>query len=76
MRIQPIPVSNFRQVAKLLDTKKLAYHTYQLPEEKSLKTVLRSVPIGVAEKDILQELKDIDYPVLQVWLQLTSIYNL
>lgn len=65
-RIQVFFVDTFRHVTRLLDSKKLAYHTYQLPDQKNLKTILRGIPKGISDVDIFEELKDLGYPVLQV----------
>lgn len=44
----------------------MAFHTFLLPEKKTLKTVVRGVPTEVSEPDIMAELQALNFPVLQV----------
>ncbi|KAK9686392.1 zinc finger associated protein [Popillia japonica] len=56
IRIYPIAASDFRAITKFFSSDKIPYHTYQLPSEKLLNVVLRSIPIEITEKDIYDDL--------------------
>lgn len=48
--------SDYRAITKLFSTGGFPYHTYQLPSEKLLNVVLRSVPVEISEKEIYDDL--------------------
>lgn len=43
MRIQPTSVEDYRRMTYLLDDERASFYTYQLPEEKPLKVVIRRI---------------------------------
>jgi hypothetical protein len=56
----------YRKMANLLDSKKMAFHTYDLEEEKLLKVVIKGICESFEESTIEQELKNLGYPVRRV----------
>ncbi|KAJ3666061.1 hypothetical protein Zmor_001516 [Zophobas morio] len=47
----PVEVSDFRRLVRLLDSLKVQYHTFTLPEEKTLRVVTRGIAVGVASQE-------------------------
>lgn len=62
IKIHPATSTDYRQISKYLDDKKHPFFTYQLQEDKKLKIVLRSIPNGINDEEILYELKELGYP--------------
>ena len=40
-----------------MNKKRWAYHTFQLPEEKTLHVVLRGIPVGVSNEEVRDDLE-------------------
>ncbi|CAG9822598.1 unnamed protein product [Phaedon cochleariae] len=57
---------SFRALTRLLDNKKYPFHTYQLPDEKSLRVVLRNVSEHIEPDDISEELTERGFEVTSV----------
>lgn len=57
IKIQPTTSTDYRQISKYLDDKNHPYFTYQLQEDKNLKIVLRGIPNGISDDEILYELR-------------------
>ena len=57
VRIIPKGIEEYRKIVAILDEKKWEYHTYQLPEEKTLRVVIRGIPQGVTDEEVLEDLK-------------------
>lgn len=66
VRIQTDTPNDFRKMTSFLENKKLAFFTNKLPEEKTLKTVIRGIPTSITEQEIEIELLSINLPVLQL----------
>lgn len=58
IRIIPASVDDFRKLIKLFDDKHYVYHKYPLAEEKTLKIVLRGIPVQIATDHISSDLID------------------
>lgn len=56
IRIFPASEADFRALSKYFSNEAIPFHTYQLPSEKLLNVVLRSVPIEIREEDIYNDL--------------------
>ena len=56
IRFIPKGIEEYRQLVAILDDKKLEYHTYQLPEEMTLKVVIRGIPEGVTDEEVKKNL--------------------
>lgn len=57
VRIIPKGIDEYRKLVAILDEKRWEYHTYQLPEEKTLRVVVRGIPEGVTEDDVKEDLE-------------------
>ncbi|KAJ3641934.1 hypothetical protein Zmor_028404 [Zophobas morio] len=66
VRIQPVEVSDFRSLVRLLDNMKVQYHTFTLPEEKTLRVVIRGIAVGVASQEVLEDLESLGLQPIQV----------
>ncbi|KAK9736205.1 hypothetical protein QE152_g12682 [Popillia japonica] len=66
IRIYPIAASDFRAITKFFSSDKIPYHTYQLPSEKLLNVVLRSIPIEITEKDIYDDLCERGFTPIEI----------
>jgi len=56
--------SSFRFVQQFMTTYKISFHTFVLPEEKSIKIVFKGVPLDVTDKGLMEKLQEISY---QTW---------
>ncbi|KAK9739013.1 hypothetical protein QE152_g9374 [Popillia japonica] len=56
IRIFPSTEADYRSITKFFTNDKVPYHTYQLPSEKLLNVVLRSIPVEISERDIYNDL--------------------
>ncbi|KAJ3665225.1 hypothetical protein Zmor_000731 [Zophobas morio] len=66
VRIQPVEVSDFRRLVRLLDSLKVQYHTFTLPEEKTLRVVIRGIAVGVASQEVLEDLESLGFQPIRV----------
>lgn len=60
----------YRAFCPVLDKKNIEYHTYRLPQEKTIDVVIRHVPIDFEDIDIENELKALgftDFKLMRVW---------
>ena len=57
IQILPERIEDYRAIVAHLDKKRWAYHTFQLPEEKTLHVVLRGIPIGVSNEEVRDDLE-------------------
>ncbi|KAJ3651537.1 hypothetical protein Zmor_017571 [Zophobas morio] len=55
IRIQPISIDYFSGFTRFLEQIKAPYHTFALPEEKTLRVVIRDISIGISSQDVLEE---------------------
>ncbi|GLV46604.1 hypothetical protein CBL_20889 [Carabus blaptoides fortunei] len=65
VKFQPETEADYKCLVKVLEKLKLPFHTFELPEEKSLKVVLRGLLETIPEKDILDELLLLGYPTIK-----------
>ena len=65
VRIIPKGIEEYRQLVAILDDKKWEYHTYQLPEERTLKVVIRGTPEGVTDEEVKEDLTAQDFHSLK-----------
>lgn len=55
---------DFHQTTYFFNKNKIPYHTYQLPEEKLLKVVIRGIPEDINPEEVLEELQQLNYPAI------------
>lgn len=62
--LTPATSKDFRKIIHYLKSHNVAHHTYQLPEDrrKQIRAVIRGLPIGVSDSEVLEELKALGYP--------------
>ncbi|RZC36380.1 hypothetical protein BDFB_015209, partial [Asbolus verrucosus] len=56
IRIQPASSDEFRALTKHLDDQKLPYHTFSTEEEKTLRVVLKPIPVGIDAEEVKEDL--------------------
>lgn len=64
--ISPTSIDDHRNIIKLFKSKQLPCHTYQLPDDKLLRVVIRNVPIDLSEKDISVDLAEQGFEIVRV----------
>jgi hypothetical protein len=52
IRVNTVTVDDFRALTRLLEERKVPYHSFALPEQKTLRAVLRTVPCEIAIDDV------------------------
>ena len=57
MQILPERIEDYRAIVAHLDKKRWAYHTFQLPEKKTLHVALRVIPVGVSNEEVRDDLE-------------------
>lgn len=55
--------SHFRQIQKTLLANQTPFHTFALPEERSLKVVLKGIPIDIPVDEVKAELESLNFSV-------------
>ncbi|KAK9717082.1 zinc finger associated protein [Popillia japonica] len=58
IRIYPVTEADFRSLSKYFSAEAIPFHTYQVPSEKLLNVVLRSVLTEILEEDIYNDLQE------------------
>lgn len=72
IRIFPASVTDFRKMTSLLHERQLPYHTFELPEEKVLRVVIRGIPCEVSCDRVLEGLVAQGYhPISATRMQFT-----
>lgn len=68
VRVVPATISDFRAVVRVLNERKLEYHTYQLRQDKPriIGVVIRGIPQGITDEVIAEELRDMGHDVHRV----------
>lgn len=56
IRIQTSTSGDFRKLTKMLDESRFPYHTFTLAEERSLRVVIRGLPVGLPARQIFEDL--------------------
>jgi hypothetical protein len=54
--VNPVTVDDFRAVTRLLEERRVPFHSFALPEAKTLRAVLRTVPVEIRVDDVKSEL--------------------
>lgn len=72
IKINVETVDDFRSLTKFLDEKKYEYYTFRLKNEKDISAVIRNLPMSITELEVMEELKNLKYPVQSV-IRLTKI---
>jgi hypothetical protein len=58
IRVNTVTVDDFRALTRLLEERKVPYHSFALPEQKTLRAVLRTVPCEIAIDDVRADLEE------------------
>jgi hypothetical protein len=58
IRVNPVSVDDFRSLTRLLEERRVPFHSFALPEAKTLRAVLRTVPVEISLDDIKSDLVD------------------
>jgi hypothetical protein len=58
IRVNPVTVDDFRALTRLLEERRVSFHSFALPEAKTLRAVLRTVPVEISLDDIKSDLVD------------------
>ncbi|CAH1371609.1 unnamed protein product, partial [Tenebrio molitor] len=58
IRVNPVTVDDFRALMRLLEERRVPFHSFALPEAKTLRAVLRTVPVEISLDDIKSDLVD------------------
>ncbi|CAH1384335.1 unnamed protein product, partial [Tenebrio molitor] len=56
--VNPVSVDDFRSLTRLLEERRVPFHSFALPEAKTLRAVLRTVPVEISLDDIKSDLVD------------------
>ncbi|CAH0562956.1 unnamed protein product [Brassicogethes aeneus] len=62
----PSSEDDYRKITKFFDTNKEEYHTFMLPDEKLLQTVIRGLPLELKIQDVKKDLEDHGYNPITV----------
>jgi hypothetical protein len=54
--VNPVSVDDFRSLTRLLEERRVPFHSFALPEAKTLRAVLRTVPVEIRVDDVKSEL--------------------
>jgi hypothetical protein len=55
-RVNPVSSDDFRALIHLLEERKVPFHSFTLPEEKTLRAVFRTVPVEINLDDVKSDL--------------------
>jgi hypothetical protein len=66
IKISADSINTYRQIQKILQDNKIAYHTHALPEERTLKVLLRGIHSAYDEQVVKDELSSIGYTITHV----------
>lgn len=66
VQVEPYSEDDYRNLFKILKTKKEEFYTYQLKSEKKLKVVIRGIMTEITEEDISSDLNEQGYPAIKV----------
>jgi hypothetical protein len=58
IRVNPVTSDDFRALIHLLEERKVPFHSFTLPEEKTLRAVFRTVPIEICLDDVKSDLEN------------------
>lgn len=71
VRIFPANVLNHRHITKILDQYKIQYHCFSLPEERTVRAVIRGIPSQVEAADVSAALVEANFAPIKV----TRLFN-
>ncbi|RZC39812.1 PRE C2HC domain containing protein, partial [Asbolus verrucosus] len=57
IRIQPATSDEFRAITKYFDGAKVQFHTFSLEEDKTLRVVLKPIPVGIDSSEVKEDLE-------------------
>ncbi|KAK4876598.1 hypothetical protein RN001_009104 [Aquatica leii] len=66
IRIQPQCTDDYRKLRKLMEAEGHEYHTHSPRQERSLKVVIRGIPVESTEEEIIEDLNRQGYPVFKI----------
>jgi hypothetical protein len=66
IKVYPTTVTDFRKITAYLDKQKYEYHTYQLQQDRSLKTVMRGIPLSIQIEEIQKDLQEQGYETTKI----------
>jgi hypothetical protein len=66
IKVYPTTVTDFRKITAYLDNQKYEYHTYQLQQDRSLKTVMRGIPLSIQIEEIQKDLQEEGYETTKI----------
>jgi hypothetical protein len=58
IRVNTVTVDDFRALTRLLEERKVSNHSFALPEQKTLRAVLRTVPCKILIDDVRADLEE------------------
>jgi hypothetical protein len=58
IRVNTVTVDDFRALTRLLEERKVPYHSFALPEQNTLRAVLRTVPCEILIDDVRADLEE------------------
>lgn len=59
-------IDSFRKLVKLLEAKQVAYHTYQLKQDKAYRVVIRNLHPSINTDDIKKALEDMGFEIRNI----------
>jgi len=66
IKLQCFDINQFRIVQKFLTSKNTEYHTFSLPEERTLKIVIKGLLREITDTEVSEELTNLGYTVTNV----------
>jgi uncharacterized HAD superfamily protein len=66
IRVNTVTVDDFRALTRLLDERKVPYHSFALLEQKTLRAVLRTVPCEIDIDDVRTDLEELGLAPIKV----------
>lgn len=70
LRLECGTIDVYRSFCSLLDKKNIQYHSYRLPEDKTIDVVVKHVPTDFSDQEITEELQSLgftDFKLMRVW---------
>jgi hypothetical protein len=58
IRVNTVTIDDFRALTRLLEERKVPYHSFALPEQNTLRAVLRTVPCEILIDDVRADLEE------------------
>ncbi|KAI5706013.1 hypothetical protein M8J75_004026 [Diaphorina citri] len=70
LRVEFSSTDTYRGACSLLDSKNLQYHSYRLPQDKTIDVVIKHLPVAFTDQEVADELQIIgfkDFKLMRVW---------